>query len=45
MELKKKEHQNVDTSTLHRRGNKIITGGRGREGPGMEGGRGENKRG
>jgi hypothetical protein len=31
MELKKKEHQNVDTSTLHRRGNKIITGGRGRE--------------
>ena len=26
----------MDASVLHRRGNKIITGGRGREGPGRE---------
>ena len=31
MEFKKKEDQNVDASILHRKGNKIITGGRGRE--------------
>jgi hypothetical protein len=29
MKLKKKEDQSVDTSVLLRRGNKIITGGRG----------------
>jgi hypothetical protein len=38
MELKKKEDQNVDVSILHRRGKKIITGGRGREKPGRESG-------
>jgi hypothetical protein len=32
----KKEDQSVDASILHRRGNKIITGGRGREGPGKQ---------
>jgi hypothetical protein len=31
MKLKKKEDQIVDVSILHRRGNKIITGGRRRE--------------
>ena len=36
MKLKKKEDQSVDASVLLRRGNKIITGGRGREEPGME---------
>jgi hypothetical protein len=42
MELKKKEEQSVDASILHRRGNKIITGSRGRVGPGRErGGRGK----
>jgi hypothetical protein len=35
-EYKKKEDQTVDASILHRRGNKIITGGRGRERPGRE---------
>ena len=34
MKLKKKEDQSVDASVLHRRGNKIITGGRGWERPG-----------
>jgi hypothetical protein len=33
----------VDTSILHRRRNKIITGCRGRKGPGMENGAGERK--
>jgi hypothetical protein len=32
MKLKKKENQNVDASTLLRRGNKILMGGRGWEG-------------
>jgi hypothetical protein len=32
MERKKKEDQSLHVSILHRRGNKIITGGRGREG-------------
>jgi hypothetical protein len=36
MELKKKEIQCIDISILHRTGNKIITRGRGREGPGKE---------
>ena len=36
MEFKKKKEQNVDASILHRTGNKTITGGRGREGPGRE---------
>jgi hypothetical protein len=31
MELKKKEDQSIDDSILHRTGNKIITGDRGRE--------------
>jgi hypothetical protein len=35
MELKK-ENQNVDASILHKTGNKIITGERGREGPERE---------
>jgi hypothetical protein len=32
IELKKKESQSVDASILHRRGNKTVTGGRGKEG-------------
>jgi hypothetical protein len=36
MKLNKKEDQSVDASILLRRGNKIITGGRGRKGPGRE---------
>ena len=36
MKLKKKKDQCVDASILHRKGNKIIMGGRGRNGPGME---------
>jgi hypothetical protein len=36
MKLKKMEDQSEDASILHRRGNKIITGGRGRLGPGKE---------
>jgi hypothetical protein len=41
MKLNKKEVQSVDVSILFRRENKIITGGRGREGLGweLEGGR------
>ena len=42
MKLKKKEDQSVGASVLLRRGNKIITGGRGREGPGRR--EGEKKR-
>ena len=38
MKRNKKEDQNVDASVLLRKGNKIITGGRGREGPGKENG-------
>ena len=34
MKLNKKEGQSVNASMPLRRGNKIITGGRGREGPG-----------
>jgi hypothetical protein len=40
MELKKKEVQSVGALILHRRGNKKITGGRGREGPGRKSGGG-----
>jgi hypothetical protein len=36
MKLKKKEHQSVDTLVLLRRENKILTGGRGREGLGRK---------
>ena len=36
VKLKKKEDQIVGASILHIRGNKIIPGGRGREGPGRE---------
>jgi hypothetical protein len=44
MEHKKKEDQSVDASVLLRRGNKIILGGRGREGLGKEKGGGWKKR-
>jgi hypothetical protein len=44
MKLNKKEDQSMDASILLRRGNKIITGGRGRKGPGRER-RGGGKRG
>ena len=40
MELKKKEDQSLDASVLWRRVNKIIGGGKGREGPARERGRG-----
>jgi hypothetical protein len=40
MKLMKKEDQNVDSSVLLRRGNKILTGGRGLEGLGRKRGRG-----
>jgi hypothetical protein len=36
MKLKKKKDQSVYASVLLRRGNKIISGDRGREGPGRE---------
>jgi hypothetical protein len=36
MMLKKKEDQGVDASVLHRRGSKIIMGGKRREGPGRD---------
>jgi hypothetical protein len=36
MQLKKWEDQSVVTPILHRTGNKLITGGRGREEPGKE---------
>lgn len=36
MEFKKKEDQSVDTLMLHRNENKIITRGRGTEGPRRE---------
>jgi hypothetical protein len=39
MKLKKKEDQNVDASVLLRRGNKILTGGKVREGLGRKTGR------
>jgi len=45
MKLSKKKHQSVGASILLRRGNKIIIGGRGREGPGRERGGGWGKRG
>jgi hypothetical protein len=41
----KKEDQSVDASVLLRRGNKMIMGGRGREGPGRERGGGGKKEG
>jgi len=41
MKLKKKEDQSIDASVLLRRGNKIITGDRGREKAGRERGRGK----
>ena len=44
MELRMKEDQGMHASILLRRGNKIITRGRGREGPGRERGR-EGKKG
>jgi hypothetical protein len=44
MDLKKKEDQSVDASILHRRGNKLITQGRGRKRPGRQI-KGEGKRG
>jgi hypothetical protein len=36
MELKVKEDQSVDASVLHRTRNKIIPGGRGKDGSGRE---------
>ena len=36
MKLNKKEGSSIDVSVLLRQGNKIITGGKGREGPGRE---------
>ena len=45
MKLNKKEGPSVDASIPLRRGNKIITGGRGREGPGWEREGGRKKRG
>ena len=44
MELKNKEDQSVDASILHKRRNKIFTGGRGRKRPGRKRG-GEVKKG
>jgi hypothetical protein len=44
MKLKKKEDQSVDASVLLRRGNKVITGGRGWEGLGRKR-RGEGRKG
>jgi hypothetical protein len=41
MILNKKEGQSVDASIPLRRGNKIITGGKRREGPGWGGEKGE----
>jgi hypothetical protein len=40
MKLKKTEDQSVDASVLLRRANKIIMGGKGREGPRRESGQG-----
>jgi hypothetical protein len=40
----KKEDQCVDASIVHRIGNKIITGARGREGPGRSRGGEEKKK-
>jgi hypothetical protein len=45
LELKKKEDQSMDASNLHRMGNKIVTGGRRREGPRRERGGGGEKEG
>jgi hypothetical protein len=36
MKFKKNNDESVDVSILHRRGNKIVTGGRRREKPGRE---------
>jgi hypothetical protein len=43
MKLNKKEGPSVDTSIPFRRGNKIITKGRGREGTWVREGKGEGK--
>ena len=43
MKLNKNEGQSVYASIPLRKGNKIITGGRGREGPGWEKGGGEKE--
>ena len=43
-ELKKMADQNIDASMLHRTGNRINTGGRGKEGPEMEKGEGGIRR-
>ena len=43
MKLKNTEDKNMDASIQLRRGNKIITGGRGREGLGRERGRGRKR--
>ena len=43
--LNKKKAQSVDSSISLRKGNKIITGDSGREGPGWKGERGIKKRG
>ena len=45
MKLKKNKDQSVDASFLLRRGNKIITGGRGRESLGRETGEGGEREG
>jgi hypothetical protein len=44
MRLKKKDNQSVEVSILLRMGNKIITGGRGREGSERDRGGGGKKR-
>ena len=43
MKVNKKEDQSVDASILLRSGNKIITGGRGRDELGMQRGEGGKK--
>jgi hypothetical protein len=43
MELNKNEDKPVDASVLHRRGNKIITGCRRKEGPGRKRGGAKRK--
>jgi hypothetical protein len=44
MKLKTKENQNVDVLVILKRGNKILTGGRGWEGLGMKRESGGRKR-
>jgi hypothetical protein len=45
IKLNKKEDQSMDVSILLRQGNKIISGGRGKEEPGRERERGRGKKG